>query len=524
MGVCLAAACLAGGDAGLIYREGQKAEKAGEMARAYLLYSQAAALEPFNSVYWLRSQAVRTRGLLEAKPKPRIETSATPRPEPLDTSQLDAVTERDLADARRPQPPKQLKALPGLMDFDLNLEPRALVHQVAITYGLDAVFDGDYPESGARIRFRMEQADYREALHAVEAVTGSFIVPLSDKLFLVVKDTVQKRQEKEPSVTVVVDIPQPVTVQEAQELAIAVRQAMEIRKFGVDTQRRIIVMRDSISKIWPARQLVLDLMGWRPQVAVELEFFEVSTADARSIGLDVTKQFPLVSLGHILGSASSIPEGITALATFGGGKTLFGIGLANATLIARMSRSDGRSLMRSGIRSADGQPATFHVGDRYPIMTNGYFGQVEGNGQVNTPPPSFNFEDLGLKLKVTPKIHGTEEVSLEVEAEFKVLSGQSLNSIPVISERKLNSRVRLRNEEWGIMAGMMSVTEARTISGLAGLTRVPLLGALMSTHNRDRDSRVVLILMKPRLLSMPPSEMLTGSWWTGSESRPLTPL
>lgn len=522
--MCLAAACLSAGDAGVIYREAQKAEKAGQMARAYLLYSQAAALEPANSVYWLRSQAVRTRALLEAKPKPRIEPSATPLPEPPDTSQLDPVTEKDLADARKPLPPRRLNALPGRMDFDLNLEPRALVHQVAITYGLDAVFDGDYPETGARIRFRMEQVDYREALHAVEAATGSFFVPLSGKLFLAVKDTVQKRQEKEPSVTVSVDIPQPVTVQEAQELAISVRQAMEIRKFGVDTQRRVVVMRDSISKIWPARQLLLDLMTWRPQVAVDLELFEMNTAQALSIGLDITKQFPVVSFAKVLRSVPSIPEGVTRLATFGGGRTVFGIGLADATLIARMNRSDGRSLMRSSIRSGDGQAATFHVGDRYPIMTNGYFGRVEGDGEVYTPPPSFNFEELGLKLKITPKIHGIEEVSLEVEAEFKVLSGNAVNGIPVISERKLNSRVRLLNEEWGIVAGMMSASEARTISGLAGLSRVPLLGALVRTHNRTRDSSVVLIMMKPRLLTMPPTETVTETWWTGSESRPLTPL
>lgn len=521
--VCLATALLAwGGDAGQIYREAQKAEKAGQMARAYLLYSQAAALEPRNAEYWIRSQAVRTRALLEARPKILPGAPAAPLP---DAGKLDPVTDRDLADARKPLPPKELKANPNPMTFDVWLDARALFELVAKTYGLDAVFDGDYPESKARIRFRMEQAGYREALHAVEAVTGSFIVPLSDKLFLVVKDTIQKRQEKEPSVTVVVSIPQPVTVQEAQELAIAVRQAMEIRKFGVDTQRRIMVMRDSISKIMPARQLVQELLAWRPEVAIDLEFLEISTADALGLGIDLTTQFPVVSFAHVLNSAPSIPQAVKSLARFGGGRTVFGIGLADATLIARMSRSDARSLMRSTIRSSDGQPATLHVGDRYPIMNGGYFGEITGgSGQVYRPPPSFNFEDLGLKLKVTPKVLGAEEVALEVEAEFKVLAGQALNGIPVISERTLNSRVTLHSDEWGIVAGAMSASEARTISGLAGLNRVPLLRALLSSRTRDRDSRMVLILMKPRLLSKPPSEIVTREWWTGSETRPLTPL
>jgi len=82
--VCLAAAALFAGPASKLYQEGRKAERAGEVASAYLLYSQAAALEPRNSRYWLRSQAVRTRAALQAsltpKPAPAEPPPDTPAP------------------------------------------------------------------------------------------------------------------------------------------------------------------------------------------------------------------------------------------------------------------------------------------------------------------------------------------------------------------------------------------------------------------------------------------------------------
>ncbi len=52
----------------------------------------------------------------------------------------------------------------------------------------------------------------------------------------------------------------------------------------------------------------------------------------------------------------------------------------------------------------DGLPATLHVGEKYPIITSGYFGNTSGSGTVYTPPPTVSFEDLGLLIKVTPHV------------------------------------------------------------------------------------------------------------------------
>jgi hypothetical protein len=41
-----------------LYLRGRRAERAGQMAQAYLLYSQAAAMSPQNKTYWQRSLAV----------------------------------------------------------------------------------------------------------------------------------------------------------------------------------------------------------------------------------------------------------------------------------------------------------------------------------------------------------------------------------------------------------------------------------------------------------------------------------
>lgn len=501
------------GEARRLFKDGQRAEKKGDVVRAYLLYSQASAESPQNREYWLKSQALRIPATLASPPQAQPVTAPAAVPA--------GGTGEALALEPAALPPIELAASAERKSFDLRGDARSLFTQVARAYGLEAVFDSDYTP-GAPVSFRLDDANYREALHALEAVTGSFVSPVSERRLLVVKDTPQKRIEMEQQVSVTIPVPELVSLQDAQELVAAVRTAMALQRLVLDSQRRVIVARDRVSRVRPAQALIEQLLRQRAEVQITVEFVEISSSASTTYGASLQTLYPLLDFGKTWNSITSAPSGFASYLTFGGGTTLLGLGVAGAQAFAQMTRSTGSSLYRTELRSLDGQQATLHVGDRYPILTGKTVGATAGT--LGEAQPTINFEDLGLLIKITPHVNGADAVTLEVDAEFTALTGQSFDEVPQLSSRQIQTVVRLGVGERAAIAGLMNSSQARTISGLAGLSRVPLLGPLLSQRTRADSQAQLLLVIQPALLSLPPSQDSLHAVPVGPEQRPPYPL
>jgi type II secretory pathway component GspD/PulD (secretin) len=128
--------------------------------------------------------------------------------------------------------------------------------------------------------------------------------------------------------------------------------------------------------------------------------------------------------------------------------------------------------------------------------------------------PSFSYEDIGLTMKVKPVVHGDSDVSLTIDLKVRSLTGASANGVPVIGNREYTGSINVRNEQSAVIAGQISESEQRSLSGIPGVGQIPFLNRAVASNTHEKDEDEMLIVVTPHIISMaetPDSEI----WMTG---------
>jgi len=118
-----------------------------------------------------------------------------------------------------------------------------------------------------------------------------------------------------------------------------------------------------------------------------------------------------------------------------------------------------------------------------------------------------NYEDLGLKLKVTPLIHA-DSVSMKLELQLRSLGASTVNGIPIINNREYTGSITARAGESSVVAGIISESDSRNIMGWPFLSRVPGLTYTASEHDKNVNDADLLVVITPHILRAPGQESI----------------
>lgn len=500
-------------DADQLARRARKLALKGDYAGAWLAAMQAVARRPGDPTLRSLADAYQRRGMQA------LSAASALRPASAADDAAPALPEMSDEDRRELKSSPELRPDNVRRSFDLRATPRDLIEKVAGAYGITPIFDYDFPPSEPERRFHLADVPWYEAVYALQLVTNSFYVPMNSRMALFARESPAKRGEVEPNVAVAIPFPDTMSAQELQDVSNAVRQAFGFVRVSIDSNNRAMVLRDRASRVRPAMEVARQLLAGQAEVYVEIDLFSVDASSDLSRGLDLQTNFPIIDFGKKAGLALTTPATPSgySMATLGGGATFLGVGLSDATIMASLTGQMARSITHASLRSVNGQQATLHIGDRYPIIQQ-IWGSTSGTASTTTGyamTPSISFEDLGTVIKLTPHVHDASSLTLDLDAEYKLLTGNTADDIPIISNRKFTVQVRMKFGESAVIAGLVQDNVAKTDSGLPPLNWIPLVHSQTESARNER----FLLVLRPLLTRLPPSENATHNVWCGTEVR-----
>src|SRR6185369_16681098 len=173
-----------------------------------------------------------------------------------------------------------------------------------------------------------------------------------------------------------------------------------------------------------------------------------------------------------------------------------------ATLNLLYTDANTKLIQNPQIRASENQKASLKIGDRVPIAT-GSFGSGFGgaglagaNGLVNT---QFQYIDVGVNIDITPRVFNNREIGLKLSLDVSSVTGSSTiggETQPIISQRKIEHDIRLKEGEVNLLGGIFENTDSKTVQGLPGLANLPFLKYLFSDQRTEKiENEIVFVLI-----------------------------
>lgn len=397
---------------------------------------------------------------------------------------------------------------------------RAIYQAIADAYGIRLLYDRDLQEARLAGNLDVEDATLKEALEAAGILTKTFVAPLDEHTGIVAADTTQKRGEYERQILASFQADNQTTPQQLTEISTALRTMLDLRRVTQDTRFNWITVRGLTRQVEAADRFFQTMEKPRGEVVIEVEIWEISSRRARELGLLPPQPFLLQFLGPSLSSGA-------AVFPFGLGRTLYGIILPGAGGQLSFSSSAVRSHQTLQLRASESQQASLLVGQRFPIVTSLVSSSILGSGTSASSTgffPAIQYEDIGVTVKATPRLHAGREMTLQLDLAIRDLGSRNANGLPTITNRQFTGQIRLKDGESYILTGILNRSEQSTRTGYPWLSRLPGIGVLFASLKKQQDESELWILIRPRILrASPAEEFASRSIFFGREIAGLPP-
>ncbi|OLB60671.1 MAG: hypothetical protein AUI11_12985 [Acidobacteria bacterium 13_2_20CM_2_66_4] len=387
--------------------------------------------------------------------------------------------------------PAGVKMPASLIFRDAN--SREVFTAIARLANISLIFDTAFRDQALTVDLR--NASLEDSLNTVAGATRSFFRVTAPRTVAVIPDTPAKRREYEEQVVRTFYLSN-ADLKETMDL---VRLVLDARRISPTTATNAITIQDSPERIAAAARLLAAIDKARPEVIIDVELLEVNRTKLLEYGLQIAS----AGTNGINGSAAIAANSAGAVTLH----TLRNLTQSDVLLTAvpslyyRLLKTDAntRTLANPQLRTTDGLQATAKFGEQVPVPVT-TFAPIATGGTPQQPITSFNYQNIGVNITITPRTHFDDDVSLQLNVSVTNISGTGFGGLPTFGNREINTVIRLRDGETNMLAGLIRDDERNSLEGVPGLSDVPLLGRLFAHNQKTTDQTDIILTLTPHII------------------------
>ena len=448
---------------------------------------------------------------------------------------VDDVKRRAQNNITKAQPPVLNPASdePISLNFSRDTPVKDIYKALGNAFGINVLFDQAVKDD--RITIELRDVTAHAALERVMQAANHFYKTLDEKTIIVIPDNPQARRDYEDLVIRTFYL----SNGDAEQVTNVVRTMIEARNVFPLKALNAITIRDTADKVRIAEKIIEANDKAKAEVVVQVELVQLDLNRIREIGMAISG-FPTGPNGELNSSAVASPTKDGNVFTGGTlqeiqetvgslnalrGNVNFTIPTATYSLLKTFGNSE--LLANPELRISEGEKATLHIGQRIPVPVTTISGYNPGtpsqpgtNPNLTVPYTSFQYQDVGIKVAMEPRVHHNREVTLKLTVEVSnqgtpvKFAGQEQ---PTFATRTIESTIRLRDGETNFLAGLIQQVKIQSATRTPFLGELPFIGRLFTNERKEENRTDLVLTMTPHIVRIPDiTEEDVAPMWVGT--------
>lgn len=478
------------------FSKGQRFEAAGVLERALVEYQEAVQLDSTNQYAQVELDQLRSE-------MAKADRSGSQ----LSLEELKRKT-RDQPAQPPVLSPRSKEAIS--LDFPKPVSIFDIYRALGKAFGINVLFDPALKDQDLAIELRDVTA--QTALETLMRAAGHFYKVVDEHSIIIAADNPQNRKTYEDLVIQTFFL----SNAETKDVLTLLRSLIGAKNIATNEELNAITIRDTADKVKVAQRMIEGIDKSRSEVIVDVELIEVDTTRLRELGVSLSQN----QITQTLDLGEDAKVHLSDLKYINQSSWVLTIPSIIYDFVK--TNSDAQLLAKPQIRISEGEKGKVHIGDRVPIPVTSFNSAQTSGGNI-IPVTSFQYQDVGIKIDIEPRVHHNKEVTLKLQIEVSQITGYQDGGggqkQPIIGTRTIESTIRLKDGETNFLAGLIRTDETQGESGLPGLSDIPIIGRLFGKTTSNIKRSDVMLTLTPHIIRTP--DITEGDLmpiWVGTES------